>query len=89
MKDDLPGTVMFIFQPAEEMAPEGEKGGARLMVEEGIFKDQKPAAVFGLHVSSGLPVGMIAYKAREITASSDRFSIDVKGTHTHGAMPWL
>lgn len=89
MKDDLPGTVMFIFQPAEEMAPEGEKGGAKLMVEEGIFKDQKPAAVFGLHVSSGLPVGMIAYKAREITASSDRFSIDVKGSQTHGAMPWL
>lgn len=89
MKDDLPGSVMFIFQPAEEMAPEGEKGGARLMVEEGIFKEQKPAAVFGLHVSSGLPVGMLAYKARETTASSDSFRIDVKGSQTHGAMPWL
>lgn len=89
MKDDLPGSVMFIFQPAEEMAPEGEKGGARLMVEEGIFKDQKPVAVFGLHVSSGLPVGMLAYKARETTSSSDTFRIDVKGSQTHGAMPWL
>src|SRR5690606_16027993 len=87
MKSDLPGDVMFIFQPAEEGAPAGEEGGAQLMLKEGLFAKEKPAAVFGLHVTP-LPVGTIAYRAGGIMASSDTWRMVVRGKQTHGAYPW-
>ena len=88
MRDDLTGEVMFIFQPAEEGAPEGEEGGAGLMIREGLFDDFKPDAVFGLHVSAGLPVGTIALRAGPMMAASDAFRIVVKGKQSHGSRPW-
>ncbi|MCC7042605.1 MAG: amidohydrolase [Acidobacteria bacterium] len=87
MKADLPGTVMFIFQPAEEGAPPGEEGGAELMLKEGIFDSPKPDAVFGLHVFPG-PVGQVSYKPGALMASGDTFHIKVRGKQTHGAAPW-
>lgn len=87
MKSDLPGDVMFIFQPAEEGAPAGEEGGAQLMLKEGLFAKEKPAAVFGLHVTP-LPVGTIAYRAGGIMAASDTWRMVVRGKQTHGAYPW-
>jgi amidohydrolase len=85
---DLPGTVKFIFQPAEEGAPPGEEGGARLMVKQGVLENPVPEAIFGLHVSSPLPAGRIGYRAGPLMASSDQFRIVVKGKQTHGARPW-
>jgi amidohydrolase len=87
-REDLAGTVMLIFQPAEEGPPAGEKGGASLMLEEGIFEPEKPEAVFGIHVGIGVPGGRFATKAGPMMASSDRFQITVKGRQTHGARPW-
>ncbi len=88
VQGDLPGSVMLIFQPAEEGAPEGETGGAERMLAEGLFADGKPAAVFGLHTFSAVPARMIAYRSGPAMASSDRFSILVKGRQTHGSRPW-
>ena len=88
MRRDLPGEVMFIFQPAEEGAPEGETGGASRMLEEGLFDSFKPEAVFGLHVWSNEPVGEIGYRTGSLMAASDSFKIIVKGKQTHGARPW-
>lgn len=88
MRDEIPGTVMFIFQPAEEGAPKGEEGGAELMLEEGLFADIKPDAVFGIHVGSSAPTGYIAYRSGPLMASADRFEINVKGVQTHGSRPW-
>jgi len=88
MRKDLPGTVLFIFQPAEEGAPEGEKGGAPLMLEEGVFDIAKPDAAFGLHVWSGLNAGKIGYRSGPFMAASDRYRILVKGEQTHGSKPW-
>jgi amidohydrolase len=88
MKADLPGEVLFIFQPAEEGPPDGEEGGAEEMLKQGIFRDFKPEAVFGLHVFSTLNAGQIGYRAGPIMAASDRFNIVVKGRQTHGARPW-
>jgi len=88
MKKDLPGEIMFIFQPAEEGAPPGEEGGAPLMVKEGIFKDFKPDAVFGMHVVSTQTVGTAAVRAGGAMASSDTFHIVVHGRQSHGATPW-
>jgi len=88
VKEELAGSVMFIFQPAEEGAPEGETGGAERMLAEGLFKGRKPEAVFGLHTFSSLPAGMIAYRSGPAMASSDRFTITVKGKQTHGSRPW-
>ncbi|TCK16402.1 amidohydrolase [Marinobacterium mangrovicola] len=88
LKNELNGTVMFIFQPAEEGAPPGEEGGAKLMLEEGLFAELTPDAVFGLHVMPS-PVGTIEVRERGILASSDGFEISVNGKQTHGAMPWL
>ncbi|MEZ5500988.1 MAG: amidohydrolase [Steroidobacteraceae bacterium] len=85
---DLPGTVMFVFQPAEEGAPVGEQGGASLMIKEGLFADIKPEAMFGLHVMANLPAGLIGYRAGPFMAASDFFSINVRGRQTHGARPW-
>ena len=88
VKEDLAGSVMFIFQPAEEGPPEGETGGAERMLAEGLFQKRKPVAVFGLHTFSNLPAGMIAYRSGPTMASSDRFTITVKGRQTHGSRPW-
>ena len=88
LRPDLPGTILFVFQPAEEGAPEGERGGAPLMLEEGIFDQVKPEAVFGLHVFSTLNAGVIGYRTGPFMAASDRFRIVVKGRQTHGARPW-
>ncbi|GGB90323.1 amidohydrolase [Dyadobacter sediminis] len=88
MKGDIKGTVKFIFQPAEEGAPEGEEGGARLMVKEGVLENPKVEAVFGLHIDSQIEVGKIAYRPGATMAAVDFFSIDVKGKQTHGAYPW-
>ncbi len=88
IRNDLPGEVLFIFQPAEEGAPAGEEGGAPLMVKDGVFKDFKPDAVFGMHVVSAMPVGEVALRAGGMMASSDTFRITVHGRQSHGAMPW-
>jgi amidohydrolase len=89
MKDRLKGTVVFIFQPAEEGPPEGEEGGAPLMVKEGVMDNPKIDAIFGIHINSQTEVGRIEYKSGATMASSDWFSIRVKGKQTHGAYPWL
>ena len=88
MKEQLPGEVMFIFQPAEEGAPVGEEGGAALMLAQGLFKDYRPEAVFGLHVFSSVQAGQIAVRGGPLMAASDRFSIRVVGRQTHGSRPW-
>ena len=92
MKDQLEGNVMFIFQPAEEGAPEGEEGGAELMLKEGLFGDliaeNKPEKVFGIHVWAGFPTGHVGYRKGPLMASSDQFEITVKGKQTHGSTPW-
>jgi len=87
MKDELQGTVKFIFQPAEEGVPPGEEGGAELMLKEGVFDAPTPEAVFGLHVFP-MPVGTVATRAGGLMASSDSYEITVQGKQTHGAMPW-
>jgi len=88
MRDEIPGTVVFIFQPAEEGAPPGEEGGAKLMVKEGLVDRFDLDVIFGLHISSGLDVGRINYKPGGFLAASDRFVITVKGKQTHGSTPW-
>jgi amidohydrolase len=88
IKKDIKGTVKFIFQPAEEGAPEGEKGGAKLMVEEGVLKTPDVDVIFGLHIASGTDVGVIGYKPAGAMAAAQRFVIKVKGKQTHGARPW-
>ena len=88
IKDELPGTIVFMFQPAEEGAPPGEEGGAKLMVKEGILNNPKVDVAFGLHISSMLEVGKLNYKTGGVMAAADRFVIDVKGKQTHGSMPW-
>lgn len=87
-KDKIHGTVKFIFQPAEEGAPQGEEGGAALMIKEGVLKNPEVDAIFGLHINSQTPVGMIRYKPEGTMASSQRFVIDVKGKQSHGSQPW-
>jgi amidohydrolase len=88
MKNDLHGEVMFVFQPAEEGPPNGEEGGAPLMVRDGVFKDFKPDAVIGMHVVSFLNVGEVAVRPGGAMASSDTFHIVVHGKQSHGATPW-
>ena len=87
MKGDLPGTVKFIFQPAEEGAPLGEKGGARFMVEQGVMNDPKVDAIFGLHAWPG-KVGTAQYRSGPTMAAAERMRITVTGVQTHGAAPW-
>ncbi|HBE83529.1 MAG TPA: amidohydrolase [Blastocatellia bacterium] len=89
MKDRIKGTVVFIFQPAEEGPPAGEEGGAPLMVKEGVMDNPKIDAIFGIHINSQTPVGTIKYKSGATMAASDWFSIKIKGKQTHGAYPWL
>lgn len=87
MGDELPGTVKFIFQPAEEGTPDGSVGGAELMLIEGAFENPRPDVVFGLHVFP-FPAGTIATRPGGLMASSDRHQITIKGKQTHGAVPW-
>jgi amidohydrolase len=89
MKADLPGTVKFIFQPAEEGAPEGEEGGAALMVKEGVLDNPRPGAIFGLHVWSQAPSGKIHYVPGGFMASADPFEVVVRGKRVHAATPHL
>jgi amidohydrolase len=84
----IPGTVKFIFQPAEETPPIGEDGGAKLMIEEGCLDAPRVGAIFGLHITSIQPTGMIGYRSGPMMASADDFRIFVRGTQTHAAMPW-
>ena len=87
IKDQLAGDILFVVQPAEEGAPDGEEGGAELMLKEGLFKE-KPEAVFGLHVTSSLNTGQIGFREGPLMASADKFTITVKGRQTHGSRPW-
>jgi len=89
LKDQVPGTVQFIFQPAEEGPPPGEEGGAQLMLKEGLWKEAKPSAVFGLHVNAQSEVGQIKYTPGPTMAAADSFRIVIKGTPAHGARPEL
>ncbi|MDY0067853.1 MAG: amidohydrolase [Steroidobacteraceae bacterium] len=88
VRKDLPGKVLFIFQPAEEGAPEGEDGGASMMLREGLFENPRPEAVFGLHVAAALPSGAIGYRSGPFMAGSDAFRIEVIGRQSHGSRPW-
>jgi amidohydrolase len=90
IRQRLPGTIKFLFQPAEEGPPDGEDGGAALMIDQGVLDDEpRPQAIFGLHVTSMLNTGVIGYKPGPAMASADRVDITVRGRQTHGAMPWL
>lgn len=81
------GTIKFIFQPAEEGAPEGENGGAKMMIEEGVLENPKPSAIFGLHVMPNIEVGQIGYNVGAAMASADRIYITIRGKKVHGAYP--
>lgn len=87
-KDKIKGTVKFIFQPSEEGPPPGEEGGALLMVKEGVMQNPKVDAIFGLHINSQTPVGVIKYKAGGIMAAAQSFTIKVNGKQSHGSQPW-
>jgi amidohydrolase len=89
MKKDIAGTVKFIFQPAEEGPPTGEEGGAALMVKEGVMDNPKVDVIFGMHIESWIPAGDIQYKQGAFMASTDAFTVKVKGKQTHGSQPWL
>lgn len=89
MKKDIAGTVKFIFQPAEEGPPGNEEGGAALMVKEGVMDHPKVDVVFGMHIESWIPAGDIQYKPGAFMASTDAFTVKVKGKQTHGSQPWL
>ena len=86
--NDFAGSVKFIFQPAEEGPPPGETGAAKMMVEQGVLKNPDVDAIFGLHISSGTPVGQINYKPGGTMAASQRFVIQIKGKQAHGSTPW-
>ena len=88
LKKDVKGKVKFIFQPAEEGPPEGEEGGAELMVKEGVLKNPDVDAVFGLHINSFLEVNKIGYKPGGTLASATSFEIKIKGKQAHGSAPW-
>jgi amidohydrolase len=87
LRDRLSGTVMFVFQPAEEGAPDGEAGGAERMLDEGLFDTRRPDAIFGLHTFPG-PLGEIGYRPGPIMAAGNTLSITVTGKQTHAGMPW-
>ncbi|MDT7830358.1 amidohydrolase [Pricia sp. S334] len=86
--DKINGTVKFIFQPAEEGPPPGEEGGALMMVKEGVLKNPDVDAIFGLHINSQTPVGVIRYKSGGTMAAAQSFTINVKGKQSHGSQPW-
>ena len=89
VKKELKGTIKFVFQPAEEGAPEGEEGGAPLMVKEGVLKNPDVDIMLGLHINAQSPVGTIKYREEGMMAASDWFTIKVKGKQSHGSQPWL
>ena len=89
MRDELPGTVKFIFQPAEEGPPKGEDGGAKMMIAEGALKNPDVDAIFGLHIGQQGLAGSASFRARGMMASAQRFDITITGRQTHGARPWL
>jgi len=88
VREQLPGSVKFVFQPAEEGPPEGEEGGAKLMVEEGVLDNPRVGAIFGLHISSLGQVDTIGYRPGGVMASAEDFRILVTGRQAHGAYPW-
>lgn len=88
MKDRLNGKVVFVFQPAEEGAPPGEEGGAKLMIKEGLLEKYGIDVMFGQHINSMTPIGQIKYKVGGMMAAADRFVIKVKGKQSHGSQPW-
>ena len=88
LKDQIPGTIKFIFQPAEEGAPAGEEGGAELMVKEGVLKNPDVDAIFGLHIWSQISAGQVYLRPKGIMAAVDEFRIDIEGVQTHGSTPW-
>ena len=88
IREEIKGTVKFIFQPAEEGAPDGEEGGAELMVKEGVLKNPDVDAIFGLHISSGVPINTLTYKPGGTMASATSFEIKIKGKQAHGSRPW-
>jgi amidohydrolase len=88
MRNELRGTVKFIFQPAEEGPPNGEEGGAALMIKEGVMDDPKVDVVFGMHINSATEAGKIKYRSGGAMAASDWFTIKVKGKGSHGSQPW-
>ena len=88
-RSELKGTVKFIFQPAEEGPPEGEEGGAELMVKEGVLENPKVDVIFGMHIQSISQLGKITYRPAGMMAASDWFTIKVKGKQSHGAAPWM
>jgi len=89
LRDQISGAIKFIFQPAEEGAPQGEEGGALLMIKEGALENPRPSAIFGLHTMPGIEAGQIGYHSGAAMASSDRFTITIRGKGSHGAQPQL
>lgn len=89
MKKDLSGTIKFIFQPAEEGPPQGEEGGAPLMIKEGVLDNPKVDVMFGLHINAQSPAGQIKFREEGMMAASDWFNILIHGKQSHGAQPWL
>ena len=88
IREEVPGTIKFIFQPAEEGAPAGEEGGAELMVKEGVLKNPDVEAIFGLHIWSQIKAGEVFVRSRGIMAAVNEFRIDIEGAQTHGSTPW-
>jgi amidohydrolase len=88
MRDELPGSVKLIFQPAEESSPAAEDGGASLMVRQGVLRDPQVSAIFALHVNPDIPTGKIGYRYGAIMAAVDHFRVAIKGKQSHAAMPW-
>jgi len=87
LRDEIPGTIVFLFQPAEEGPPPGEEGGAEIMIREGALENPRPEAVFGLHTLSGMPLGDVGITSGPALAAVDHFRVTVKGVQTHGAQP--
>jgi amidohydrolase len=87
MRANVPGTVKFLFQPAEEGPPADEEGGASLMIKEGALDNPRPSAIFGLHVMPNIEVGQVGYNSGPAMASSDRFTVTIRGKKVHGAYP--
>src|SRR5437016_10491914 len=87
VRDEIPGTVKFLFQPAEEGAPDGEEGGAALMIKEGALENPRPRAIFGLHATPEVEAGQVGFRAGPAQASADGFSITIQGKMSHAATP--
>src|SRR5699024_8515612 len=86
MRERIHGTVLLVFQPAEEMSPQG---GSKLMIDDGVFKDYQPDVIYGQHVWPQLPVGQLGIRDKEMMAASDKFKIRVRGKGGHASMPHL